>query len=187
MLPTQLWQIQQHNVWEEIKQGAIFKRVWLTLAELNTSGSRKFKSDQSSCRLFCSGVPVNNRRLVVLNSRTISDNWEPELKEKETARRKRGKILWSLFLCIRSLNHLRSFMRHISLLFSYSCINWISSVVHLCSNTFDFSFLMRWASSITRYRQLNFLKTDFSRITISYEVTHTSHSPGIITSRMNAA
>lgn len=170
-------------MWEEIKQDAIFKKVWLTLAELNTSGSRKFKSDQSSCRLFCSGVPVNNRRLVVLNSRTISDNWETELKEKETARRrKRGKILWSLFLCIRSLNHLRSFMRHISLLYSYS-----PSVVHLCSNTFDFSFLMRWASSITRYRQLNFLKTDFSRITISYDVTQTSHSPGIITSRMNAA
>jgi hypothetical protein len=29
------------------------------------------------------------------------------------------------------------------------------------------------------YRQLNFLNTPFSLITISYEVTHTSHSPGI--------
>lgn len=35
--------------------------------------------------------------------------------------------------------------------------------------------------------QLNFLKTDFSRIHISYEVMQTSHSPGIITSRMNVA
>ena len=51
------------------------------------------------------------------------------------------------------------------------------------SDSFDFSFLMRWASSITMYLQLNFLKTARSFITISYEVTQTSHSPGIISSR----
>jgi hypothetical protein len=30
---------------------------------LNMSGNKKFKSDQSSAKLFCSGVPVNNNRL----------------------------------------------------------------------------------------------------------------------------
>ena len=49
----------------------------------------------------------------------------------------------------------------------------------------DSSFLMRCASSITMYFQLNFLKTLFSRKSISYEVTTTSHPPGIIVSRIN--
>lgn len=45
-----------------------------TSDELKTSGSRKFSRAHSSWRLFCSGVPVSNKRLVVLNSRTISDS-----------------------------------------------------------------------------------------------------------------
>lgn len=31
---------------------------------------------QSSCRLFCKGVPVRSKRLVDLNSRTISESWK---------------------------------------------------------------------------------------------------------------
>lgn len=48
----------------------------LTSAELNTSGSRKFSRAHSSWRLFCRGVPVRSKRLVVLNSRTISESYE---------------------------------------------------------------------------------------------------------------
>ena len=42
----------------------------------------------------------------------------------------------------------------------------------------EFSFLIRCASSIMRYRQWNFFSAFFSRITISYDVTHTSNFPG---------
>ena len=52
-------------------------------------------------------------------------------------------------------------------------------------DSLDSSFLMRCASSMTMYFQLNFLKTLFSRRSISYEVTTTSHPPGIMVSRMN--
>lgn len=51
----------------------------LTSAELNTSGNKKLRSDQSSCKLFWRGVPVNNNRFVVLNSLTISDNWKNQI------------------------------------------------------------------------------------------------------------
>ena len=109
--------------WHSSKK--FFLGTILTSDELKTSGNRKLRRAHNSCKLFCKGVPVSKRRLAVLNSRTISDN-------------------------------------------------------------FDFSFLIRWASSMTMYRQLNFLKTDFSFITISYEVTHTSHFPGNIVSRIIA-
>lgn len=46
----------------------------LTSAELKTSGNKKLSSAQSSCRLFCKGVPVRSKRLVDLNSRTISES-----------------------------------------------------------------------------------------------------------------
>ena len=52
-------------------------------------------------------------------------------------------------------------------------------------DSLDSSFLIRCASSMTMYFQLNFLKTLFSRRSISYEVTTTSHPPGIMVSRMN--
>lgn len=42
--------------------------------EAKTSGSKKFNSAHNSCRLFCSGVPVNSSRLVDLNVRTILDS-----------------------------------------------------------------------------------------------------------------
>jgi len=42
----------------------------------NTSGSRKLSSAQSSCRLFCSGVPVMSNRNCVGIVRTILDSEE---------------------------------------------------------------------------------------------------------------
>ena len=42
----------------------------------NTSGSRKLSSAHSSCRLFCSGVPVMSRRDCVFISRTTPDSFE---------------------------------------------------------------------------------------------------------------
>lgn len=53
------------------------------------------------------------------------------------------------------------------------------------SESFDFSFLILWASSITIYLQVNFLKTDLSRMIISYDVIQTSQLPGMRVSRMN--
>mmetsp|Transcript_8046 Transcript_8046/g.19964 ORF Transcript_8046/g.19964 Transcript_8046/m.19964 type:complete len:224 (-) Transcript_8046:664-1335(-) len=90
-------------------------------ADPNTSGSRKFSSAHSSCRLFCSGVPVMSSRLLHANMRRVLD-------------------------------------RH------------------------EFSFLIRCASSMMTYRQWNFLSAFFSRMTISYDVTHTSKQPGCMCS-----
>uniref|UniRef100_A0A1A9ZGQ6 Uncharacterized protein n=1 Tax=Glossina pallidipes TaxID=7398 RepID=A0A1A9ZGQ6_GLOPL len=42
--------------------------------ELKTSGNKKFSRAHNSCKLFCKGVPVINKRFAVLNSRNISDN-----------------------------------------------------------------------------------------------------------------
>lgn len=42
--------------------------------EANISGRRKFSNAHSSCRLFCSGVPVSSSRFFVLNWRTNSDS-----------------------------------------------------------------------------------------------------------------
>lgn len=47
--------------------------------DLKMVGSRKLSRAQSSWRLFCSGVPVSSRRLVVLNSRTISDSYSTNI------------------------------------------------------------------------------------------------------------
>mmetsp|Transcript_18212 Transcript_18212/g.47508 ORF Transcript_18212/g.47508 Transcript_18212/m.47508 type:complete len:284 (+) Transcript_18212:1770-2621(+) len=54
------------------------------------------------------------------------------------------------------------------------------------TDSFDASFLMRWASSITIYRQENFLSDAFSMMQSSYDVISTSQSPGIKTSSTNA-
>lgn len=59
----------------------INKSAWRevnTSDELKTSGNRKLSRAQSSCRLFWRGVPVRSRRLVVLNSRTISESYAQE-------------------------------------------------------------------------------------------------------------
>mmetsp|Transcript_8914 Transcript_8914/g.21078 ORF Transcript_8914/g.21078 Transcript_8914/m.21078 type:complete len:201 (+) Transcript_8914:1674-2276(+) len=45
-------------------------------ASANSSGSRKLSSAHSSCRLFCSGVPVSSKREWVLSSRTTSESCE---------------------------------------------------------------------------------------------------------------
>jgi hypothetical protein len=44
-------------------------------------------------------------------------------------------------------------------------------------NRTDFSFLMRWASSMTTYCHFTGRKTPFSLMTISKDVTHTSNAP----------
>mmetsp|Transcript_598 Transcript_598/g.2314 ORF Transcript_598/g.2314 Transcript_598/m.2314 type:complete len:290 (+) Transcript_598:1952-2821(+) len=42
----------------------------------NTSGSRKLSKAQSSCRLFCNGVPVMSKRLLHANMRIVLDRRE---------------------------------------------------------------------------------------------------------------
>lgn len=44
--------------------------------EPNTSGSKKLSSAHSSCRLFCSGVPVTSRRFLLSRMRMICDSIE---------------------------------------------------------------------------------------------------------------
>lgn len=164
--------------------------VALTSDEANTSGKRKLSSDHSSCRLFCSGVPVKSRRFVDRNSRTISDSY----CEQEP-----GHLCTNLQLLLAKTLHLLAFhpellpsQKQMSLPNEYTLLRTTpfqnrylpSSLAHL---TLDFSFFILWASSITRYLQLNFLNTDFSLIHISYDVTSTSHSPGMIVSLMSEA
>ena len=45
-------------------------------AEEKTSGRRKFRSAQSSCRLFCRGVPVISMRLFARSTRTTRESSE---------------------------------------------------------------------------------------------------------------
>lgn len=112
--------------------------VTFTSAELKTSGNRKLSRAHSSWRLFCRGVPVSNRRLVVLNSRTISESYMGK------------KVIFALLAkLVKGVNRCKD-------PFDFrSCL------------TFDFSFLILWASSMTRYLQLNFLNTAFSMMSIS--------------------
>lgn len=128
-----------------------------TSAELKTSGSRKLSRAHSSWRLFWRGVPVSSRRLVVLNSRTISDSCEGKKRANFSSTKNSSANKFSVFF-LKQLFYL----------------------------TLDFSFLILWASSITRYLQLNFLNTAFSMMSISYDVTQTSHSPGRSTSLIRA-
>lgn len=61
-----------------------------------------------------------------------------------------------------------------------------SNIRTICDNE-EFSFLIRWASSIMIYCQDNFLSAPFSKRHISYEVTQTSKSPVKSTSLIRRA
>lgn len=64
------------------KSKLIFAQTFL---DRNKCGIRKCMSDQSSIRLFCNGVPVNNKRRCVLKCNSVCHRWDL-------------KFCWGLFL-----------------------------------------------------------------------------------------